>query len=83
MRKYYFNFYQSFYGLTKNSSAAVICGEPLPITNATVAVQRYTFGGSATYSCDAGFEAAAGGGDVVTCEQDGRWSNTSFYCRRQ
>ncbi len=61
---------------------AVICGEPPAISNATVDVEKNTFGGSASYRCDDGFQAATAGG-VVTCGQNGQWSITSFHCQRE
>lgn len=54
------------------------CGAPPPPANGRVSADRSTVGGTATYSCDAGYSLV--GDERRTCRADGRWSGTVPSC---
>ena len=57
------------------------CGEPASKANAALSSGGNLEGDTRTYSCQAGYEAAAGSdtGDV-TCQSNGAWSTSTLTC---
>jgi len=56
----------------------VDCGPPTPPSHGSADAPDTTFGASATYRCDAGYDLV---GDMTrTCQADGSWSGTTPMC---
>ncbi len=61
------------------TSAAVPCGDPPTIPNGSRTFTVTTFGGTATYTCNTGYQLS--GSSTVTCQASGSWS-TVPTCRK-
>ena len=57
----------------------VDCGDAPGISNGEVTFSSTSFGSTATYSCDAGYELV--GEATTTCESSGQWIGTVPVCR--
>ena len=69
--------YDSKYAMNRwiitHYTIAVSCGSPPFISNGSPGTPtRTTFGGTATYTCDTGYQRS--GSATVTCEASGSWS---------
>ncbi|KAK2153589.1 hypothetical protein NP493_2290g00000, partial [Ridgeia piscesae] len=57
------------------------CGPPQNLTNTTTHFDGTTFGDTANYTCDVGFEYLSGAGHVVTqCNGTGNWTSVNETC---
>ena len=64
-----------------NCDVPVDCGPLANPDSGTVQVSKTTNGGTATYSCVAGFVLSGNGGNGVrTCQADGTWTGTAPTC---
>jgi CUB/sushi domain-containing protein len=58
--------------------SATNCGSLSPPTNGSVSDPSTTVGGTATYSCDAGFSLT--GSSTRTCQSSGSWTGSAPAC---
>ncbi len=57
------------------------CGNPSPPSNGQVALSSgSTYGSTATYSCDTGYNLV-GGGSIRSCQDDAAWSGKQPTCQ--
>ena len=54
------------------------CGDAPGISHGEVTLGSSTFGSTATYSCDSGYELK--GSSTRTCGSNGQWSNEAPTC---
>ena len=55
------------------------CGEVPHIYHAVPEAPGTTYGSTASYSCIDGYKAATDS-NIITCQEDGRWSPSQFFC---
>ena len=55
------------------------CGTPLTVAKSDKVTTSTEYQGTATYTCEAGYEETAGN-DVLTCGTDGTWTGTTPQC---
>jgi len=57
------------------------CDLPAPTAGATTTYNDLKVGSSLTFSCQPG-AITAGYTPIITCQEDGSWSSTTFECRK-
>lgn len=63
---------------TQPSCQIVACGDPGALTNGFRIGDKFTYGESVIYDCDAGFKLQ--GSIIRKCEMNGQWSGTAASC---
>ena len=63
------------------SLVVVACGDPGALTNGFRIGDKFTYGESVIYDCDAGFKLQ--GSIIRKCEMNGQWSGTAASCNGQ
>ena len=58
------------------------CGIAPSIANSGKSTKKTTYGTTVYYSCDRGY-SGIGSPDYRTCQSDGHWTSSSYFCERK
>ena len=56
----------------------VLCGPPMPMSNAVISPVTLEYGSEAEYECSPGYVAS--GPTLIRCQANGRWTTPRSYC---